>query len=458
MNSISEEGGPRPATVHKVLDEAPMGFFQGRIVALVVLALILEGADIQLAAFAAPAIRAEWGLEAAALGPALAAVMVGMIGGGVLGGFLGDRLGRKPLLIAAISIFAVATLAIAGAANLWQLVTLRLIAGLGFGAAYPNATVLVAEWSPLKFRARAVSLLTMGLPVGGLVGAAISSYTIPSFGWRATFGGAGILSLVLVALMVVSLPESLVFLSRRADQHPRIRRMLNLLSRGAVPEEAIVIETEPQGRGKAERGETIFAPANRRVTMGLWIAFFGNLTVAYLVINWLPMLLTMLKVEQAAAIRGAFYANMAGIAGLVAVAWIYARMGSKAGLNSMIAIAIAAILLTGAITRSSDMEQGAIAMAILIGACVAYWGVAGVQAGLWSLCVHAYAPASRATGVGWGNSVGRLGAITSTLIGGKLLVMQPSPLIFLLFMAAALLLAMVGLLVVDRHAPQVTKG
>ncbi|MGC4252862.1 MAG: MFS transporter [Sphingobium sp.] len=453
----SEEGGG-VLTVQKVMDDAPMGVRQAGIVALVVLALILEGADIQLAAFAAPAIRKEWALDAAALGPALAAVMVGMIGGGVIGGFLGDRWGRKPLLIAAITIFGFATMAIALAGNLWQLVALRFVAGLGFGAAYPNATVLVAEWTPLKFRPKAVSMLTMGLPVGGLIGAAVSSYTIPHLGWRATFGGAGLISLLLVALMVAGLPESLIFLSRRPEKHPAIRRTLGALSQGAVAQDAIVIDASQDSGGQARKGESIFAPANRRVTAGLWIAFFGNLTVAYLVINWLPMLLTMLDVEQAAAIRGAFYANMAGIAGLVAVAWIYARMGSKAGLNLMILIAAGAIVLTGLLTQAGNMGLSGKAMVVLAGACVAYWGVAGVQAGLWSLCVHAYSAESRATGLGWGNSVGRLGAVTSTLVGGALLGMQPSPLIFLIFMAGALLFALAGVMTVDRHAPPVAKG
>ena len=61
--------------------------------------MILDGFDIQMIGFAAPALVAEFGIDRATLGPALAAAVVGMTVGAVVVGPIGDRLGRKPALL-----------------------------------------------------------------------------------------------------------------------------------------------------------------------------------------------------------------------------------------------------------------------------------------------------------------------------------------------------------------------
>lgn len=441
--------------IQDILDRVPLGRVQMRVIALVALALVIEGFDIQLAAFAAPSITRDWGLEAAAMGPTLAAVMVGMAFGGIFGGSLGDRWGRRPILIASITIFGVTTCLGALTTQLWHLAVLRLLAGLGFGAAYPNATVLVGEWAPLAVRAKAIALLTLGLPIGGLIGASISSVLIPWLGWRTTFLFAGALPLLIALVMLIALPESLAFLAKDPRQHARIRNALALLSGGRVAEEDIVVNGETLRVMKVATDESVFAKANRRLTLGLWIAFFANFTVAYLVMNWLPSLLTMLGVDEANAIRGSSYMNVAGIVGLILSAFIYARFGSRTTLLLMTLLPAAAIGVAGLSTIWGSDTTVPASLMVTIGVCLAYWGVSGATASLWSLSVRAYSVSSRATGFGWANGVGRVGGISSTLIGGWLILLQPSPLIFLTFVAFALMLEAVGVLVIDRHAPPV---
>jgi len=446
-------------SVQDVIDRGPMRPAQWRVVGLVASALVLEGFDIQLAAFAAPAIRSEWALDPSSLGPALAAAMMGMVLGGIVGGSLGDRWGRRPLLVAAIGFFGLMTLLTCLADNLLHLTLLRLIGGLGFGAAYPNATVLVGEWTPLRLRARAVTLLTMGMPIGGLLGASLSSYLIPLIGWRYTFAIAGTLPIAIAAIMHFALPESLIYLSRDKRRDADLRSRLALFMSEPIPAESRIISTAAEQPVPGQPKETIFARSNARVTTGMWIAFLGNLAVAFLLMNWLPMLLTMLGADQARAIRGSFYLNLAGLVGLVMAAWLYARLGSKRALLAMIVPAILSVVSVGLVTRlGAASESGAVSLIVLAGACIAYWGLAGMQAGLWSLCLHAYSVATRATGLGWGNSIGRIAAIGSTVIGGTLLGIEPSPLMFLLFVACALLLPAAGILIIDRHAPPVTRN
>lgn len=446
--------------VQDILDRAPLRFTQAKVICLVALILIVEGFDIQLAAFAAPSMTREWGLDVAAMGPTLAAVMVGMAFGGIFGGTLGDRWGRRPVLIAAIVIFGISTCLGAFVSELWQLAALRLIAGLGFGAAYPNATVLVGEWAPLSVRAKAIALLTLGLPIGGLIGAAISSILIPWLGWRLTFLFAGALPLLIAVVMIFALPESLVFRARNPSEHERIRGTLAALSGGAMRETDIVFShAATQSAGEAEAAkDSIFAKANRRVTLGFWIAFFSTFTVAYMVINWLPSLLTMLGIDEANAIRGSFYMNMAGIAGLFLSAFAYPRFGSRRTLLIMTLVPATAILVAGLSTIMGTDAPLPASFMVLIGICIAFCGVSGATAALWSLSVHAYSVANRTTGFGWANGVGRIGGISSTLIGGALILIQPSPFIFLAFIALMLVVEAIGVLVIDRHAPPIARS
>ena len=55
--------------IQETIDELSFGAFHARVLALVAGVILLDGFDIQLAAFAAPAILADWGIGSAALAP-----------------------------------------------------------------------------------------------------------------------------------------------------------------------------------------------------------------------------------------------------------------------------------------------------------------------------------------------------------------------------------------------------
>lgn len=439
--------------VEKTINSSKISLMQWRAIAIVTITLVLEGFDVQLVAFSAPSLAREWGINASALSVPLAAAMIGMIFGGVIGGALGDRLGRRLTLSLSVAIFGFLTMLTWWADNVTHLSVLRFIAGIGFGAAYPNATVLVAEWTPLRARAKIVSVLAVGVPLGGLVGAAISSVLIPAVGWRATFLIVGTLPLILALIIYAGLPESPAFLARgrRPHDHEDLRRLLSRLVPMHVGEDeqsAIRVDEVP---GPAQ--ESIFARRNLRVTLGLWLAFFGNLTVGYLCMSWTPYMLNTLGFEQQAAIRGSIYLNFAGLLGLVMSSWFYGRLGSRRGIFAM--IVPAAIAVAGAgfwILLVNGGNGDKIPVLVLTATCFAFWGISGCQSALWSLTVHAYAPAMRTTGFGWSNSVGRLGGISSIFIGSQLLAIQPAPSYFLLFIALAICFIGLGNVVVNRHA------
>ncbi len=78
-----------------------------------------------------------------------------------------------------------------------MLIALRFVTGIGLGGALlPNATALMAEFAPPKVRGQAITAAIVGIPLGGMLGAAIAAKVVPEFGWSTMFIVGGLLPLI----------------------------------------------------------------------------------------------------------------------------------------------------------------------------------------------------------------------------------------------------------------------
>jgi len=107
-----------------------------------------------------------------------------------LWGRLADRYGRKLMLIRASLGMAVAMSLLGMAHSIWQLVALRLLAGL-LGGYASGSTVLVASQTPKARSGWALGVLSAGIMAGNLVGPLIGGLLPPLIGIRNTFLMAG---------------------------------------------------------------------------------------------------------------------------------------------------------------------------------------------------------------------------------------------------------------------------
>ena len=115
-------------------------------IALLVLALVVEGYDLQAANFAAPDLVKSFGVARSALGPLLSASLAGLFLGAVVFAPFGDRIGRKRVILAAGFFYGVFSLACAWSPTLPWLFAARFAVGIGLGAVLPNALALAANW------------------------------------------------------------------------------------------------------------------------------------------------------------------------------------------------------------------------------------------------------------------------------------------------------------------------
>ena len=132
----------------------------------------------------APFIRQDLGLSLTQAGSFISAYYVGPILMSLPAGWLADRWGILKTMVTGAALIGLGLAAAAGAGSFPVLITLLILAGLGYGLLNPTSTKAVIAWFPPAQRATAVGLKQTGLPFGGAVGAAALPLIALAAGWR----------------------------------------------------------------------------------------------------------------------------------------------------------------------------------------------------------------------------------------------------------------------------------
>ncbi len=356
---------------------------------------MLEGADIVSMGLAAPSVSKAFGFSPAEVSYILTATIVGLMIGAAFGGRIGDRIGRKRVLIAAFVVLAVFSLLTAHAGDLNQFILVRLLCGLGLGGAFPNLIALAAEVSPEGRKATGVGLMFCGQPTGGTLLALYVASQAAGFDWRTIFYLGGVLPLLLTAVLMFALPESVAFRDAKAG-----------VAHGGGGAKPPAIRQALFGEGRGP------------VTLLLWASYGFTQVVVYLLNNWLPTLMVAkgFTVRQAGMISA--FENAGAVAGCVLLAMI----ADRGRLRSVLAVTYGAIVAS---LYGLGAVEGFGPVAVM-GVVVGFFAIGG-QLVLYTLAPAYYPTLARATGVGAAVSVGRLGGIAGPLAAGKLLVLGVAP-------------------------------
>ncbi|MDA1216294.1 MAG: MFS transporter [Chloroflexi bacterium] len=132
----------------------------------------------------------------------LAVAMVGPFIGRIL-----DRYGTRVPFAVAGAVGGITVLMLAFVSNAWQMIALFTLLGMtgfwGSSSLYP--TVAAAKWFVRK-RAKAMSFVFAGTPIGMAISLVSTQWLISEFGWRVAWGvlgGVSAVALVLVPLLIV---------------------------------------------------------------------------------------------------------------------------------------------------------------------------------------------------------------------------------------------------------------
>ena len=164
--------------------------------------------DRQILGAVGEPIRKEFELSDAALGALGTAFTLLYAFVGIPFGRLADRVGRKSILSIGVFVWSLLTVGSGLAQNFWQIFALRLGVGVGEASCAPAASSLIGDLFPASWRAKALAIFMLGLPVGVALSFAVSGTIAKTYGWRWAFFVAGVPGILCaVAVLLVKEPE-----------------------------------------------------------------------------------------------------------------------------------------------------------------------------------------------------------------------------------------------------------
>ncbi len=191
------------------------------ILAVVLIAELMNALDASIVYTALPLIQADTGASSAAMQWIPDAYALTFALGLITGGRLGDLFGRKRVFLAGTAVFTLASLLCGTATGPQLLVAARALQGAGAAVMVPQVLATLAVTFQGPSRARAFGLYGMVMSLGGILGPALGAVLtgadIAGLGWQLIFLINLPIGLATLALGIRFLPESRAPRAQRLD-------------------------------------------------------------------------------------------------------------------------------------------------------------------------------------------------------------------------------------------------
>jgi MFS transporter, AAHS family, 4-hydroxybenzoate transporter len=421
------------------LENQKIGALQIRVVALCTLIQMCDGYDINSIGWAVPSLIGAWQLPPPAFSTAFVWSSIGIMVGALSSGPIGDRFGRRPLLLASLTIFGLASLFSAFADSLGMLAVLRFFTGLGIGGAFSGTVALTGDYTPQRRRATMITVTFTGAPLGGFLGGQLVALLLQQqYGWPVIFIIGGVFPLALVLVAALWLPESPRFLLARGNLAPRhvaLLQRLDITPAHVDPHSVDLAHGNPV--------KMLFSEGYALQTVLLWIIFFCSLLNLFLFAYWLPTVLNLVGMTKPAAV---FASSLRDLGAIMAVLYLGVAI-DRVGPERSLALHYAAGAVFIALIALVAMPDAVLMVVIFLSGLT----IIGSQTGANATCGALYPARMRASGIGWALGIGRLGGIAAPALGGFLLARGLPPTeIFLSACLFALVAALATALLILR--------
>src|SRR5215467_12969191 len=434
----SAAGVATPEDILARIERLPLSSWQIRTRIIVGTATFFDAFDALSITYVLPALVPAWKLAPTAIGSLISAGFLGQLGGALIGGALAERIGRRPMIIAAVLWFGVFSLACGWAWNYESLLALRLLQGLGLGAEVPVAATYISELAKAKGRGRFVLLFELVFPIG-LVAVAVMGRWIVPIGWQYLFFVGGLPALFAL-FMMRHLPESPRWLASRGRiaEAASAMALIEKEVQAATGKPLPAVEAAPRTASPKQATWTeLFSPAYRRRTLVIWVAWFATYFANYGLTTWLPTIYrTVFKLPLEDALSFGLINQACGLFASLTCALLIDRVGRRIWFATAFAGAAAALLTLWWIGPNS--AECILVFAILTNLCISTLSLA-----LYLYTAELYPTRVRALGTSTGTAWLRLASILGPSVVGTVLASGELGDVFLVFGAVVLVASIV---------------
>jgi MFS transporter, AAHS family, vanillate permease len=390
----------------------------------------LDGFDVESISFAAPGIASQWHLNNTALGAVLSMELIGMAIGSIFIGNVADRIGRRSTMLGCLVVMAIGMIMVTTVSSVETLAIWRVLTGLGIGGMLAAVNAVTAEFSNAKRRNFNVAIMSIGYPLGAILGGMIVAHLLIAHSWKSIFYLGAVYTALYIPLVLAFVPESVHWLARKqpAGALERINRALVRMGHAAVT----ALPTLVEGARK-RRVTELFTPGLAAVTVLVTIAYFFHIMTFYFILKWVPKLVVNMGFSPSSASTVLVWTNVGGATGGLVLGLLCLRWSLK---PITIATMVLSTIMVAAFGRSPH-DLGSLS---LICAGAGFCTNAAI-CGMYAIFAQAFPTHARAGGTGFAIGVGRGGAVVAPIVAGFLFDQGISVATVALFMGFGSLIA-----------------
>lgn len=386
-----------------------MGFAQWMAVVVTVGLNALDGFDVLSISFAGPGIAADWGVNQSTLGWILAMELLGMAAGSIVLGMAGDKAGRRATILFCLVVMSIGMFGAGQSAGVTELLSWRLLTGLGIGGMLAVTTAAAAEYSNLRWRGVAMAFMVIGYPIGGIIGGLAVRSILADGSWQDIFTVGGWATAAFIPIVFLLVPESPVFMDRMRKDGAldKINRSLARFGHAPAAELTPVAPAAPK-----QSVADIFKSDLIKTTILVTSAYFALITAFYFLVKWVPKIVVDMGFEPSAAAGVLAWLNVGGATGGAIFGFLATRINLRP---------LTIVVLIGAASMIFWFGRGASDLAALtVVVCCAGFFTNSAICGMYSLFAKVFPTHARSTGTGFAIGVGRGGAALAPVLAGYL--------------------------------------
>jgi benzoate transport len=395
----------------EILAKSPMRTLQILAVVVTIGLNALDGFDVLSISYALPGIYKEWGMKQGALGIVATMELIGMALGSLMLGGVADKIGRRRTTLGCVLVMTLGMFGATTAKGPLDLSIYRVVTGFGIGGVLAAINAIAAEFSNLKRRDLSVAIMSIGYPIGGVLGGMIVAHLFKTHSdWRVVFYFGTAVTAAFIPLTLLFVPESVHWLVRKQPPGALERINKTMMRMGHPTVSALpIISADVRRKSFSD----IFAPALLPITVLVSVTYFLHVVTFYFVLKWTPFIVaTVMHFPPSAAAGVLVWANVGGALGGTALGLLSTKLPLKPLTVSLLVLGSLGTVLFG--NSPADLQKLSLFVAI------SGFFTNGAISGMYAIFARAFPTHVRASGTGVAIGIGRGGSVVAPIAAGYL--------------------------------------